>query len=545
MTSERIRRQQAQREKLKTLREYRDEIAPYRISSQALTTVSSSMIGEMKDVLGNLTRSQQQELAQINAPIAVSTEEAETLLLELRSRWDARQMDFLLSTCRSSVLSSVVGPFGLGSIVAKLDKDGGNVTTIHNAKQNFYAQPEDKYCRTDYAGSKYTTARNKYKDGRIIENSQMIQDEYSGDFFDYSQTDCDHIKPANSYHQEGGFMQSKEQRKRFGADPDNFAMTSTKGNRSMGDKGKKIWQKKVATDGGGRTNKEVHGHDNRRVNAAIKRGDEIAEKYAPDLVEKTVFYGKNAARTEWSEAGKMGQQQSMGVLLVEFFSASFDEISDSYENGFRDGLTGQGFFEALRLRLARISDRVAARWKDAALAFKDGAISGFLSNLVTMLVNMLVTTGKRMVRVIREGFMSIMKAMKMALFPPEGMTRAEAADAALKLLATGVTVSIGIVAEEVIEKVVGIFFSANMPLLSPLASTVSAVIVGAMTGIASALIVYGIDRLDVFGVNKQRKHDYVLRELDKLLVESDRNIEVMCQDEMGRMGAMMTKLQGG
>lgn len=542
MTSERIRRQQAQREKIKILREHRAEIEPYRISSQALAVDSLSMSEATKDVLGDFRKNQQQDWVQLDSPITVSIQEAEMLTLELRSRWNAQQMDLLLSTCRTSVLSSVVGPFGLGSIISRMDKDGGNVTTIHNAKNNIYAQLEDEYCRTDYTGSKYNTARNRYKDESIIENSQMILDEYSGEFLDYSQMDCDHIKPTNSYHQNGGFMQSKEQKAQFGADLDNFAMTSSSGNRSMGDKDKKVWQEKTATDGSGRNNKEAHGHDNRRVNPAIMRGEETARKHAPDLVEKAVYYGTNATRTGLSEAGKMGWQQSMGMLLAEFFSASFDEISDSYRHGFRGSLKANSFFEALRERLVRISNQVAARWKDAVIAFKDGAISGFLSNLVTMLINMLVTTGKRMVRVIREGFMSIMKAMKVALFPPEGLTRAEATDAALKILVAGVVVSIGILAEDLIEKSVGAFFSANMPLLAPLASTISTVVVGAMSGIASALLIYGIDQLDLFDVNRQRKHESVLKDLDKLLVESDQRIEAMYQDEMGRMGAMMAVL---
>jgi len=239
----------------------------------------------------------------------------------------------------------------------------------------------------------------------------------------------------------------------------------------------------------------------------------------------------------------MGLQQSIGLLLTEFFSAAFDEIIDAYKNGFRESLKNQSFFDALRVRLNRISERVAARWKDALIAFKDGAISGFLSNLVTMLINMLVTTGKRIVRVIREGFMSIMKALKIVLFPPEGMTYAEAGDAALKLVATGITVSLGILAEEVVEKSVSTFFTSNMPLLAPYAGTVSTVFVGAMTGIASALIVYALDKLDLFGIQNQRKHNFIMTELDNLIAESDNNINAMYEYEMGRMGNILKKLQ--
>ena len=543
MPSDRVNRHKAQREKIKVLREHRDEIAQYRIQTIPSLT-SSTGNAPADDVLEQMMQSQQYEIKDFNSPVTVTEVEANALLSELRSKWTEQQTNQLLGNCRKVVLNSIAGPFGLGFLVAATDKTGGNVTTAQNAKQGVYARAEEEYDRIDYAGYAFTKARGPYKDERIVENAQMIQDEYSGNFVDYSEVDCDHIKPTSQYHQEGGWRQPKQTREKFGADRGNFAMTSSSGNRSLGDQNKGEWQEKVATDKSGRINKDVHGHDNRRVNPAVARGEKTANKYSDSATQAAIYDGGRAAITGANEAGKVGLQQSMGLLLTEFFSASFDEISDSYKNGFRDSLKNQKFFDALKTRLGRIAKRVAARWKDTLNAFKDGAISGFLSNVVTMLINMLVTTGKRIVRVIREGFMSILKALKMALFPPVGMTNAEAGDAALKLLAAGITVSLGILAEEVVEKSVTAFFTANMPPLAPLSSMVSAVLVGAVTGIATALVVAALDKLDLFGVQDQRKHTAILKELDGLIADGDTNIQSMYKDEMGRMDVMLLKLQG-
>jgi hypothetical protein len=65
-----------------------------------------------------------------------------------------------------------------------------------------------------------------------------------------------------------------------------------------------------------------------------------------------------------------------------------------------------------------------------------------------------------------------------------------------------------------------------------------------MTGIASSLLVYGIDQLDIFGVNAQKQHAFVLQELDNLIAESDKNINSMYDEEMGRFDAMLSQLQG-
>jgi hypothetical protein len=529
-----------QKAKLERLRAARGPAASYRVRTTGAAVGDDEVLAH--SVLAEFIHTQETELAALHAPVNVSTHEAVVLLKELRSRWDAERMSQLLGDCRSSVLKGIAGPFGLGTVVAAADKVGGNVTTVHNAKQDIYARSEDEYSRDAYAGPAYKAARGKYADSKIIPNAQMVQDEYTGDLVDFSQADCDHIYSTKRYHQEGGFMQGKKQKEAFGADPDNFAMTANGANRSKQHKDFEEWQNGEASDGSGRNNKERFGHDNRRVNPAIKRGKQTAEKHAPKTGDKLAYYGNRAAVTGATEAGKMGLQQSIGLLLTEFLTASFDEIVDAYKHGMRGDVQGDTFFQALRRRLARIAKRLAAKWKDAVAAFRDGAISGFLSNLVTMLINMVVTTGKRVVRVIREGIMVILSALKMALFPPKGMTRREAGDAALKMLATGLTTSLGVMAEEVVEKAISAFFSAHLPVLAPASGPVAAVLVATMTGIASALLVYWLDRLDIFGVRREREHTAILAELDSAIADSDARINAMYEAEMHSLDPSLLKL---
>lgn len=521
---------QKQKNRVGALREARSELAPYRVRTAGADDRDDAV--QAHSVLAGFIEEDAEEQATLLSSVTVSDQEAGELLDALRARWDAERMDELMGDCRKAVLNAIAGPFGLGSVVAAADKVGGNVTTVHNARQDTFARPEDGYRREEYTGAAYKAARGKYADSKIKPNSQMVADEYSGEDVDYSQADCDHIHSVKQYHQDGGFMQDKTQKAAFGADPGNFAMTANSANRSKQEKCFEEWHNSESADGSGRNNKERHGHDNRRVKPAIQRGEQTAEKHAPRLGEKAAYHGKRAAVTGAAEAGKMGMQQSLGLLLTEFLTASFDEIIDAYKRGMRADTQKTTFFEALRTRLARIASRVAARWKDAVTSFKDGAISGFLSNLVTMLINMLVTTGKRVVRVIREGMMSILSALKLVLFPPKGMTRDDAADAALKLLATGVMTSLGIMAEEVAEKAITAFFTSHLPMLAPVAGPVASVLVATMTGIASALLVYWIERLDLFAVRRKREHAKIMRELDHAIEEGDRRIDAIYDSVM-------------
>lgn len=544
MTSDRVSRHRARQDKLKVLREHRDEIETYRVPLPASPQRQDKAQDSSSGVLDQFAQRQDREIENFKAPVSVGLEEVTRMLEEIHSRWDQRQVDVLLKSCRDSVKSSIVGPFGLGRLVAAMDKEGGNVTTVHNADQGVYANEAD--------GKRYEVNfdRKDYEDGglgpkrkTLFQSQEKIYDAYKGtETPKDGRTHLDHVISAKEIHDDKWLRLAteSEQRDKIATRESNLVPTDSALNQSKSDRDLKEWMNSKRKDG--TTNAEYFGVDKRRAEAVY---NEAKKDYR---VQKTVavakHFGKELGVTGAQEGAKMGLQQSFGLLLTEFFSASFDEISDAYRHGFRDSLSNQSFFEALKQRLSRIVKRVTSRWKDAVAAFKEGAISGFLSNLVTMLINTLVTTGKRIVRVIREGLMSIMKALKMALFPPEGMSPAEAADAALKLLATGVTVSLGILAEEAVEKAVTVFFNTNLPILAPYAGTVSAVFVGAMTGIASALLVYGLDKLDIFGTNGVKRHAAVLQELDLLIADSDKRINAMYEEEMGRMDRMLAQLQG-
>ena len=84
------------------------------------------------------------------AKIKASTNtDAKALINELTNAYNAIQFAEFTRATRSTVIDTLIRPFGLGAIFFK-DKRGGNVTTIHNAKQGTYANEEEVYSRNDY-----------------------------------------------------------------------------------------------------------------------------------------------------------------------------------------------------------------------------------------------------------------------------------------------------------------------------------------------------------------------------------------------------------
>ncbi|GFO61040.1 hypothetical protein GMST_33650 [Geomonas silvestris] len=452
----------------------------------------------------------------------VTIGEAKRIVDELAGEYSKSKVDGYLNDAQSRVLEAIIRPFGLAKVLFE-DKEGGNVTTVNNARQGCYAREEDRYHDNDYRTSRYRTAANEIKEARTVDDeihygedpsdlyetneSSWLTDSYSGRETHPDSADVDHIFATKRYHEEGGFMQSREKRRDFGADKENLAPTHQAANRSLGDQDKHEWQEKQARDGSGRSQKEAHGHDNRRVNAAVRRGEKTAERHLPTSTEKAAYYSERIAKTGCAEGAKMGLQQAMGVFLLELARAMWSETRDALANGIATDAS-QSTAGALAQRLRRVGERVLSKWKEVAVAFKDGAISGFLSNLVTTLVNMFLKTAKNAVRIIREGFSSLLRGFKFIVAPPEGLSKAEAYHEAGKFIAGGVAVSLGILAEEAVDKAV-----ATIPVIGQFAPYLTPVLVGVAVGLGTAFLCYLWDKLDLFGAEEQRRHEFIVESL--------------------------------
>lgn len=461
--------------------------------------------------------------------LEVDPDEVKSLLMDLKSEFNEKRVKQLLEETKNGIVSSIVGPFGLGKLMSAYDKEGGNVTTVNNANNGVYTNDEDTYKREDYTNTKNSDGKQfagsgKNSAGSNFTKSKMdgngiVQDAYTGQSRRASTTSPDHIESLSQHHKNGGFMQGAEKKADFATDKENLALTERSINQSMRDFEKDEWARKK-TDSN-IENKVKFGINDKKLKDQVARGKTSSENHLPSDIEKAQYYVKNSMSTGLNEGAKMGVQQAFGVLLVEFFSASFAEI----RLAFNKGLEGDNLYKDIKIRLDRIGRKVADKWKDAIKGFSGGFISGFISNLITTLINVFVTTGKRVVRMIREGIFSLLKALKLIMFPPADMSYREAVHEAMKLIAAGGIVVVGVLLEEIIEKLV-----LGVPFLVPFAAIVTAVIVGSLTAIAMSLVTYLIDKLDLLGVLKIEETKYILNSIDGNIEETLKRCENVTEE---------------
>lgn len=397
------------------------------------------------------------------------------------------------------VLFSIAGT--IGDTAQLLEPLKLSRADISNVDRNF------KYNRDDYIKSSKTiggendsfnTVREHTKENAINENGQ-IQDANTGLWHDVSEMDLDHNKSLKNFHNDGGFMLNNVEKREFGADSDNHDFTHNSTNRSKGSQDHKDFSDSEK-------NKEKYNLDNRRTNATHKRGQKASEKYIPSgKLEKTIFVTKSAAQDGVKVGTSQGLQQALGILLSEFITATFSEVKDIFTNGWKNGKYDDSWIGILKIRMEKIKEKLLGSWKNVAIAFGTGALSGLITAIITALINMFVRTGKNIVQLIREGFMSLMKAIKTLLFPPNNMDVKQATHEATKILSTGLVITGGILARESISTMLnGI----------PFADTISTALAGLISGLGSLLVVFMLDKLDMFGVNEDERHEFIMGTLE-------------------------------
>lgn len=446
--------------------------------------------------------------------ISVSHEEAEEFLLRFKKEFNQERFDKLIDDCKKEVINSIVTPFGLGKIVAAYDKVGGNVDTVHNARGRIYATEKEQNTyenRGEYNSDEY------HKDKNYIEiNKNHSQSRKEGEAIDYmtgqklnpnESHDLDHVKSAKELHDDAGRVLAKIEGKELANTDTNLKPTTATINRSkkaddmqtfLDKKNQRVQKIEVIKSKDILSSKEQKELQKLEELAKIDdkkalQADKEARKGIDKEINKTYYTSKKfvtgVAITGVAESAKMGVQQAIGLVMSEFFTALFDEILDIYKNGFSSGFEDKIFLSVLKERLTRIAKRLKEKWKDVAIAFKDGFISGFISNLLTTAINIFVTTSKRIVRIIREGIFSLFKAVKILLFPPENLTYEEAIHEAKKLIVTGLIVSLGVLIEEAVSG-----FLKSTAVLAPFADIITTIFVGAITGLAVTMAAYYLDK---------------------------------------------------
>lgn len=402
-----------------------------------------------------------------------------------QSRRSLRQQRFqeLLESSREQVLQQIIGPFGLTTLMFD-DKQGGDVTTQFNAEKDIYARECEEYRRKDYdyEAAKKKKMREAVRGGQM--DSNEFTDTYTGQKSNTKRVgrngklvmnaELDHTIPLKQAHREGGWMMDKDERTALSSDPDNLNYTTMENNR---EKGHKSAEASLSSE---------KGYDEALTKPIIEKARAAIDSHLPSTGERARYHTERLLVTGAELAGRNALRKAMGVVMHEFVNGSFVEVVKIV----REPAARVSLADQILSALKRVMKRVQGKLRAALESLLSGGVEGFVSNLMTFVINTFVTTSAKVVTVIRESSSGLFKAMKMLLSPAEGRSSMDVARDVAKVLAGVVATSLGLLMEQSING-----FLMGIPLLMPLAGILSPAITAILTGLVAALVVYGIDRL--------------------------------------------------
>ena len=406
----------------------------------------------------------------------VAEEEVTRYLSDLDEHFTQRKYDALFDSIKDTLIDQLLRPVGL-SRSDLMDTD----------RKFMYKDVEKDYERG------WNAARKEKRSDKIGPDGTMT-DEYTGRSHPAEEMDTDHIISKKEVHERGGFMLDADEKAETVNNQDNLANTQRSVNRSKG----------------ARKLTDQPNTDMRRTKPAQSR----AEKAIGDRIPKGSDFARRAARDGVQVGTRQGLQQAFSLLMSELISAVFSEVKDVMERGWKAGDYSLSWLEPLGERLERIRRRLLARWRGVVAVSVKGGLSGFLSTIMTALFNALWRTGKHIVRIMREGFLSIVGALNVLLHPPEGMSLREAAHEASKIFITGLVVTGGMLAGESIAESFGVMPNVLAPVLG-----------GLISGAGSLLVVFLLDKLDLFGVAFDERHAFIMGTLGDRISNVTRKIE--------------------
>lgn len=433
-------------------------------------------------------------------------EEAIKELNSLKDQYSQKDTASLLQLCKENVLDTITSQFGLASLFLS-NQNGGNVTTTHNFEKGqvngewvIDARDQEKYFAMQVNKErKWQEVRkeagydDKIKKMHAEDKASgkiSVTDEYTGKTISTKRADIDHVVSAKEIESsvKNNLFMSQDERAKMATEDYNLAYTKDKANRSKGAKKMEDWLDKERPDG--RTNEEVFEIDRDLAMAKDKNARRQIDKTVTTAAAKK--YTKELLSTGGKDAAKMAAFSALGVIMRDFAEGIMIEVRLTFEQKGKESF--REILARFKDRLKMILENLKGKWKDILKGSFEAGITAFLSNIVVFVINLFFTTLKKIVSMIRAGFVSLCQAVKILANPPAGMPKEEVHYQAVKILTSGLIGVLSLGLSAVIEKGLQAIPGLQPLMMFPIPSfgkeqrTVSDVIAVTLSSLAGGLI---------------------------------------------------------
>ena len=179
---------------------------------------------------------------------------------------------------------------------------------------------------------------------------------------------------------------------------------------------------------------------------AMKEKDRQARAAYEDQISTSYYTSSKFLKATVQQAGisglKMGTRQMLGLVMAEIWFELRIQIPNILEN-IKQRFDLEKFIANVKDTLQGIWRRIQTRFHDFLIAFKDGVFAGVMASVTTTIFNIFATTQKATIKIIRESWGQLVKALKLMFFNPEKLGPTDLCKALTGIISTAAGVIIG------------------------------------------------------------------------------------------------------
>lgn len=241
------------------------------------------------------------------------------------------------------------------------------------------------------------------------------------------------------------------------------------------------------------------------VNEFKKNNGQAPTEEQRNQIEQNLIKKKtNEIRgTAVKNAAGQAKDYAVGNLILFIVKPIYYEISDIFKNGLKEGVGADSGSQALGIRFTRVKKYVMTHAKaffgDSILDFVKGFVSSLIEGIISLFVGML----KQVLKILKEGVKILVGSVQI-LFGKnaKAMSPAQKGDAIIKLIGGSVIAISGVALESLLNKI-------------GIGDPWSVVLSTMLSGIASALFMYILNKADLFSTKAERRYERVKEIFDE------------------------------
>lgn len=470
-----------------------------------------------------------------------------------------------------TVVHSLATSFGLDFLLFK-DKNGGQVDTIHNARNGVWATDAEQ-ARYDQRGE-YSDVKGAYhRDPRYVDKGKAdaalqaagkLNDGYTRDKMPAQNgiRDLDHVIAAKTVHDDAGRVLAELSGIDLANHDSNLVSTHRSVNRSkqampveafLAGLPAKIEREKTELAARSArlekmprdTAEQRHRVDVEEAKIrkqtsklqalesidpeAMREKDKAARKQYDGAINKKYYTSSKFWGATVNVAGsagvRMGTRQMLGLIAAEIWFELRKALPSLLE-AMRKDFSLSVFLREVGLTLQGIWTRVKVRFQDFLMAFKDGVFAGVLASVTTTLFNILATTGKSAIKIIREMWGQMVSALKLLVFNPDGLSSVDLTKAVVAALSAGVATAVGSVVYAQLASLMTFPFGAE------LAAFVGALTTGVVTLGLHYVLLHSKMMEHVWVFLERSSHALTLRQFETLNAQLDAYLDEIARVEL-------------